>query len=450
MAKKVLAGVENICCTSVDEGKGSLAHTGSIDVLEAALEYERAHQKRGTLIAAIERRLRQLGIEPPAAAPREAEARPERVIEGPSYRDDKGALVAVTPGLGETWIAARITANGSAHRITSDFLPVVDSALEARRRLVPALAKFAQEHGWTEIVEAVPEVVDAGEAHAAGAAVAAPAQRDEYAERFVSFHSAGQQHASAAVYCAAAAGAVAIRKKAACKHGEFLPWAKQLALNDGRSIDVRTVQNYMALAKSIADQIKALPCDARRALLPAGDEIRNGVSYLAREDLPATTVLDLLADFDPTRAYELTHQAMARAVTQVTDGESLRQLYLDLGIVKPPAEHAPTGGDVSLQAFLKLKHPELVGTRVKDLPAEIQAEFAAWRKEQAQTDEQKIAADREFATRYWQRVRGDLAEFGLRQSSWGLLSNGDKLALKVVLDDLSRALKANLAERGLR
>jgi hypothetical protein len=155
-------------------------------------------------------------------------------------------------------------------------------------------------------------------------AVAVVTPADEYAARVVAFEVSAEQHASAAVYCAAAAGAVMIQKKAVAAHGEFLPWLEKLRLPDGRYIQVRTAQNYMRLAEEMAERILSMPNTKR-------------VSYLGKGDTDGkTSVLELLAKLDSSKADELHRSAIAEAVREITSESNLRQLYFDWGICKKP------------------------------------------------------------------------------------------------------------------
>jgi hypothetical protein len=54
------------------------------------------------------------------------------------------------------------------------------------------------------------------------------------------------------------------------------------------------------------------------------------------------SALELLASFDPTRVNDLRQQAIAEAVREVTNEQSLRQLYFAWGIMKAPYH---PGGD---------------------------------------------------------------------------------------------------------
>lgn len=56
-----------------------------------------------------------------------------------AYYDDRGAVVQVTRGLGDTWIVAR-----GRHRIKSPALPVRRTAMKCQRDL----DAYAQRKGW--------------------------------------------------------------------------------------------------------------------------------------------------------------------------------------------------------------------------------------------------------------------------------------------------------------
>jgi len=159
----------------------------------------------------------------------------------------------------------------------------------------------------------------------------AVADQDEYAERVVSFHVAAGQHASAAVYCAAAAGAVMLQRKKSLGWGKgFTKWKENLVLPDGKRLAPTTADRYMALAKEIAARLKIQMAENPNAPL-VGDLPKGQVS-----------ALQLLAEFDPTEVNTLRRQAVAEAVREVTNEQSLTQLYFDWGIAKRPKHR---GGD---------------------------------------------------------------------------------------------------------
>jgi len=154
---------------------------------------------------------------------------------------------------------------------------------------------------------------------------------DEYAERFVALHDAAGQHASAAVYCAAAAGAVAIQRKQALGWGKgFTEWKQNLVMPDGSTVSVRTIERYMALAKEMEERIKRLQADQSKTTC---------VSFLPEG---GKSTLDRLASFDPSSIRDLHQQALAEAVREVSQEKSLSQLYFDWGIAKEPKRR---GGD---------------------------------------------------------------------------------------------------------
>jgi len=268
---------------------------------------------------------------------------------------------------------------------------------------------------------------------------------DEYAERVAMLHTAAEQHASASVLCAAMAGAVMIQKKKAGKHGEFLPWLNKLILPDGRRIAVRTCQNYMKLAEQMATRIKALPNTQLDAYLigqPKEAKItqKNSVS----------SIVSLLASIDPTKANDLRHEAIADALKEISDEQTLSQLYFDWGICKSNAR-AKRGGDVELQAWLAEHHPKLVGTRYEKLSVKIQQAFTEYLEDRKPSDDEVLEAQREEADRYWTQTFLDLNEFGGKEDpTWIKLDNQKLLQTMVLLDQMANEMKSVLKERGVR
>jgi len=224
--------------------------------------------------------------------------------------------------------------------------------------------------------------------------------QDEYARRVVNFHVAAEQHASCAVYCAAAAGAVMIQKKKVTPHGRFTPWLRSLVLPDGRCIGLRTAQNYMTLAREMEARIKLLAKTKRVSFLPE-KALKSGKS-----------MMELLADFDPTKTHELRNAAIADAVKEVTGEQTLRQLYFSWDIVKP----AKTG----YQKYTPAK-------KLSDL--------------------EKLKAQREAARHVWTRIRQNLEFDGIRECTWGLLPDSDREAIVSLLDEISRNIKKSLRGR---
>lgn len=58
--KSIQDRVERICCTSVYDGGISLKGTDDIEVVQAALKYERENYNRTTMIKALNARIRKL------------------------------------------------------------------------------------------------------------------------------------------------------------------------------------------------------------------------------------------------------------------------------------------------------------------------------------------------------------------------------------------------------
>ena len=67
------------------------------------------------------------------------------------------------------------------------------------------------------------------------------------------------------------------------------------------------------------------------------------------------------------------------------------------------------------------------------------------------SDQERLDAERLDATRYWSRVRGDLAEFGGERSpTWTLLDDALLLETMVTLEKIAKRMKSVLNERGAR
>ena len=260
---------------------------------------------------------------------------------------------------------------------------------------------------------------------------------DDYAVRVGELHQAAQQHATASVLCAAIAGAIMHAKKKSVKHGEFMPWLQTVM--DENDMSQRTCYNYMSLADEMAARLKALP-NTTRGLLGGGSAPADGKRSL----------LQLLADLNPAELDSDQARLVASAVREVTNDQTLRQLYFDWGIMKNKTA-TRTGGDMEVQAWLQEHYPKLAGTKLAALPASIRAEFIAYRESRKPTDAQAIEAQREQARRYWERQRVYLAEFGGGdQPTWRMLPDQDLLQTMVVLEKVAREMKQILNARGAR
>ena len=251
---------------------------------------------------------------------------------GTIYVDTNGKRVEVCRGIGEpaVYIVARISKTGAQHRVKSPRLePGSDE-----RALQNALDNYAPEKGWKAVEEKKglplvqePEVLPVEQT------------RDEYAERVAYLYDVSKRLAHGSVLCAAIAGAVMLQKKAALGHGKgFTAWKKRLAKE--RGISSSTADNYIALAREMDQRVRLLiaqdpKCDIARKLLGAG-------KFPTVGNLPAQRSIDVLAAIDPEDLEDVRTRAVARAVSQLVGEKSLKQLYFDWGILKPP--HNP-GGD---------------------------------------------------------------------------------------------------------
>lgn len=53
-------GVQNLCCTSIDDARGSLQFIDDIGLLRKAVSYEKKHSDRSTMIRMLTSKIRQL------------------------------------------------------------------------------------------------------------------------------------------------------------------------------------------------------------------------------------------------------------------------------------------------------------------------------------------------------------------------------------------------------
>lgn len=241
--------------------------------------------------------------------------------------------------------------------------------------------------------------------------VVAVVPADNHAERIKALDAMASQHASLAVYCAAAAGAVMLAKQKMCKHGEFLPWLTTVRRGDGEIINQRTAYRYMDLATGISTRFKALPDDQKEALLaPAGGLTPN---LTRRVKFGAQSVIQVLAALDPTKLESLHNSVASVIIREVTRQENLTQLYFDWGISRHPGK---LGG----------YHPS---TKPPETPAEIETRRT------------------ETARRDWCQVMSNLESLALKESGYKLLHHNEIEAIIGNLDEVSTLLKKYQREK---
>lgn len=228
-------------------------------------------------------------------------------------------------------------------------------------------------------------------------------KQDEHATRVADLHLAAEQHASMAVYCAAVAGAVMLQKKKLLGHGRgFQKWKSELVLADGRRICVRTAEKYMALTKQMVAHIK---------ILQKSPESNTHLRAYLTDGAEGT--LEVMARFDPTKVKQFQRAAVAQAMKQVANEQTLQQLYFAWGITKEPGK---LGGH----------HP---------------------RKGPAPSKEDILAAEKKAARLSWAEHAVFLEEKGTKKCTWGHLSKTEREGLADLLDEISGKIKASLVTR---
>jgi len=163
------------------------------------------------------------------------------------------------------------------------------------------------------------------------------------------YHRAAKSSAAMAIVYAAMAGRELIEWKKKAGHGRWLTWVE----NNCEFCD-RTAERYIALYEGIKDK------------LANSAHVRNLMNSTRVSDL------NKLLERPPSELLPEETEILLKELRQATDGNSLRQLYFDLGIVSPPKEK---GGANQLHQFLREHypdHPEYLKMSLRDLPKEIQ------------------------------------------------------------------------------
>lgn len=219
---------------------------------------------------------------------------------------------------------------------------------------------------------------------------AVEAARSEFAEILPAverWHSLAVQHSRIAIWCAACCGQELIARKAEIGHGGWMKFLKILPFSDD------TARNYMHLAEEWKSRTGQIPNGVRnldsKALLAGGSK--------TIIDLPESQIAEIA---------EHTEEAVGQT--------TLRQLYFDWGICKPP--HRP-GGKVG------------AGTRSTPTAEEIEATYSE----------------------AWRDLVENLTEHGRRQRTHLMLKDGELQAhrdgVKYVLDELDAEI-ARRAKKG--
>lgn len=201
--------------------------------------------------------------------------------------------------------------------------------------------------------------------------------------------------------------------KSLLPHGQFGPWceAQCPALSNG------SIHNYMDFADRLNGKFPTVGNLALPLLLTPGD--------------PDKTL-------DPIRTQVL------EAVHDVTDGKTITKIYRALGVIRDPA--APGGfrpNEQDVQAWLKVHHPSLLGTKYLDLPKEIQAAFKAqWRPKPHDP-----AEDAAFACDSGRALAAHLTLI-LDQTTYAHWDDPLRFEILNLLDSLRQALKACSRSRG--
>lgn len=210
-------------------------------------------------------------------------------------------------------------------------------------------------------------------------------------EPAVRYHYAAMRCGDLSIWCAAMAGAAIVQKKKTLGHGAgFLDWKKTLPFS------LSTSDNYVALAKKLDEKIKALPKADVDALFPeirkAQDETKQSLALLG---LP-----------DPMDVFNKDHDRIATLIRNLTNEQTLRQLYFDWEIVKRPKA--------------------LGGART---PGE------------ELSPEEEINLRKERAREEWGHTLKELEIMGIKEESWVMLNKSEQEAILGVLEKVAKRIR---------
>lgn len=182
---------------------------------------------------------------------------------------------------------------------------------------------------------------------------------------------------------------------------------------------IRTAQRYMQVA----------------------DECKNRV-LKNRTNCPNPPIL---ADLDflvtsPTALNPAQFEQLTTEIRKITDGATMQEIMLDLGIIKAPHGIGLHGGDNTFQKWIREHHPELPpGTKLHTLTPEIRAEWDAWCKA---THEEYMNTIYIVEVRTaWNKMLKDLYKHGLKKKTWGLLERREIEEVYGMLIEVKREIQ---------
>jgi hypothetical protein len=110
------------------------------------------------------------------------------------------------------------------------------------------------------------------------------------------------------------------------------------------------------------------------------------------------TISDFAIGVAPSSLSESQRNRLIDVVQDATDELTIRQMYLELGVMKAPPKDR--GGNAKLLSWLQDRYPEIDARREADLPADIRAEWQA--QAVVRSDKEQIAGlMRESAIKFW-------------------------------------------------
>ncbi len=177
--------------------------------------------------------------------------------------------------------------------------------------------------------------------------------------------------------------------------------------------------------------------------MKVGDECKSRLlkNWTKSSNSQNSANLDFLST-SPTALLPAQLEQLTTEIQKITDGRTMQELMLDLGIIKAPHGSGLHGGDNTFQKWLRENHPELEGTKLHALAPEIRAEWDAWCK--ASHDEYMKTLYIQDVKKAWNGILKELGRHGLKKKTWGLLERHEIEYIYGVLIDLKREIQEAL------
>lgn len=226
------------------------------------------------------------------------------------------------------------------------------------------------------------------------------------------YHRAARSSAAMSIVYAAMSGRELEERRKKIGHGGWDKWVEKNC-----EFNRITAWRYMTIAGQLKDKIQMF----------------NALNISEKADSQAALIK--LLDRPPSELLPAETEQLLKDIRQATEGQTLRQMYFDLGLASPPK---PTGGANHLHSFLKKNypgHPEYLKLTLRDLPKDVKA---AWEKHLREAKDPNDDTEVFLATDTWETLIRHLREECLDKKSYALLPRAMIEKINGVLIDCKR------------